>query len=315
MNSTAATDGALLASVIVPVLDDNAGLRRLANALRSQSLPADQFEVIVVDNGPQDAASERLAAIDEALGGLTARTLHQPKRGSYAARNLALAQARANVLAFTDADCLPEPGWLEAGLAHLRTEPSADAVAGGIELFAANDNHRSGAELYELVHGFPQERYVTDLHFGATANLFVRKATFDRVGTFDDALKSGGDVEWGRRLHAAGLRMHYERSAVVRHPARRSFRELRLKLERVTEGIAELRGRSELPARDWVRYVIKPLVPPVQTLRRARRDSRLHSRAEFVRYAATLLALRALTARARVAQSLRARQPEGARAR
>lgn len=307
MDPSKRPDDGLLASVIIPVLDDLPGLRRCIDALRAQSVALDQFEVIVVDNGLADGAGDRLVAIDGILTGLKGRALHQPQRGSYAARNTALAAARAPVVAFTDADCLPEPGWLEAGLAHLRIQPGAHAVAGRIELFAADETAPTGAELYELVHGFPQERYVTMLHFGATANLFVRREAFDRVGSFDAELKSGGDAEWGRRLHRNGLRMTYEPQAIVRHPARRSLRALRHKLERVTEGVADLRTRSALSSLDWARYVVKPLVPPVNTLRRAWRDPRLATRSDFVRYTATLLTLRVLTTRARITESLRSR--------
>src|SRR3954471_18888276 len=70
-----------------------------------------RFEVVVVDNGSTDGTLELLQACPDPR----VRVLQHP--GSLGAvRNAAVAAARAPFVAFVDSDCVPEPGWLKAGL-------------------------------------------------------------------------------------------------------------------------------------------------------------------------------------------------------
>ncbi len=59
-----------------------------------------------------------------------ARMIHEPLPGSYAARNQGLSQARGNIVAFTDADCIPNPDWIEKGVRTLQKFPECGLVAG-----------------------------------------------------------------------------------------------------------------------------------------------------------------------------------------
>lgn len=214
-------------TVIVPVRDDAAGLQRLLARLAAQTLPAKQRELIVVDDASRDDA---VGAVAERAG---ARVLRLERAGgSYAARNAALARADGDVLAFTDADCLPRPDWLERGLAALE---SADLVAGHVEMLLSP--RPTTAELIDLARHLHQERNVA-AGFGATANLLVRRVALDRLGGFEERVRSGGDHELGRRATAAGLRLVYAADAVVEHPARRSGRAVMRKSLRLARSRA-----------------------------------------------------------------------------
>lgn len=185
-----------LVSVIVPVLEDQARLDACLAALAAQTYPRDAFEVIVVDNG-----SSPPMRVDAGW----ARLLVEPRPGSYAARNTGIAAARGEIFAFTDADCLPAPDWLEGGVRRIVTEPGVGLVAGAIEVFCRNPDRPTVAELFELhCWGFPQRRFVEQDGFGATANLFATRAAIEAVGGFDSSLMSGGDVDFGERVRAAG---------------------------------------------------------------------------------------------------------------
>lgn len=70
--------------------------------------------------------------------------------------------------------------------------------------------------------------------------MIARRAVVDAVGAFDASLESGGDAEWGERVTVAGLRTVYADEVVVRHPARRTLRELSNKFRRITRGIDQL---------------------------------------------------------------------------
>lgn len=225
-------------SVVIPVFNDAARLRTCLQAVAAQTYPADAFEVLVVDN----ASTEDLAP--SVPHDPRFQLLHEPVPGSYAARNRALQTARGEVLAFTDGDCVPDPAWLQRGVARLVGPPFVDYVAGAVELFYEGGGPTSAAELYEFRHGFPQEFYLREQHFGATANVLTWREVVERVGPFDARLKSRGDAEFGQRVHAAGLVQVYDPQVVVRHPARATAQELLVKFRRTSLGTrdADLRA-------------------------------------------------------------------------
>jgi glycosyltransferase involved in cell wall biosynthesis len=245
-------------SVIIPVRNDAAGLRRCLEALGRQSFQ-EPFEILVVDNGSSDRPSVE--------GERRARLLFEPRPSSYAARNTAAATARGDILAFIDSDCLPAPDWLERGV-HAAVEAGDRSYVGGrVDVFARDPQAPTAAELYDLVHAFPQRAYVERHSFSGAGNLFVSRQVFDRVGPFDAELISSGDFEWGQRARAAGIEVHYADDVRVGHPARRSIRELGTKVRRLHAGAAQLRalpGRPQLPADDLWRSLRPPLRSTVQ---------------------------------------------------
>ncbi|MHB1261316.1 MAG: glycosyltransferase family 2 protein [Thermoplasmatota archaeon] len=217
-------------SVIIPVHNDRERLARCLDALGAQR-GAPDFEVLVIDNGSTDDPASILAG-----QGPRMRLLSEATPGSYVARNAGLLQAQGDLLAFTDSDCIPAPDWLARLTQALDRDPGLDLVAGRIDLFPADPAHLTVAETYEAVHGFEQEMYVRERHYGATANLMARRRVFDSVGPFDARLKSGGDKEWCQRAHAAGKRIGYEDTAVVAHPMRHRLSELGKKVRRTWGG-------------------------------------------------------------------------------
>lgn len=226
-------------SVVVPVYNDRTGMERCLVALEQQKSVDGDVEIIVVDNGSTDALGPVVDAHP------SARLVHEDRPGSYAARNRGLIEARGDVIAFTDADCEPAPSWLAEGLSLLRVKGRRGIVAGPVEVYARDPHRPTVAERYECIFAFPVERYVRELQFGVTANLFVTRSLLNSVGVFDDGLRSGGDAELGQRAHAAGWEIAYAPSAVVRHPARRSTRALLQKARRVAWGREALRARRE----------------------------------------------------------------------
>lgn len=216
-----------MVSIIVPTYRDWHALRSCLEALGEQSMPAQEFEVLIVENAGESQPH------DLTLPG-NARLLHEPSPGSYAARNRGIAEARGDVLAFLDADCIPVPGWLQAGLKYLQADPEVGLVAGNIELTYAAPR-LTPAECFEKAFAFRQRQNAAN-GVSVTANLFVRRKVFDEVGLFDSGLMSGGDFEWTRRATSRGHRLLFCEAAVVRHPARSSIAALAGKARRVTSG-------------------------------------------------------------------------------
>jgi len=252
-----------LVSVIVPVFNDEAGLYRCLEALSQQTYPAACLEIIVVDNGSNFLEGvERL--VDNYIG---VKLVQEQTPGSYAARNRGITLAQGDILAFTDADCIPDLAWIERGLAYFRQPHNYDMVVGRVELFPQDSHNPTLIELYQMVSLFPQERYLKIFKGGATANVLVRRIVIDDVGPFNQSLKSFGDLEWGGRVFQAGYAQIYAEDVRVRHPARPTWDALRRRTMRTAGGMYDNFIRSE---DSWLqqnkmlgRLLMQDLIPPI----------------------------------------------------
>ena len=153
---------------------------------------------------------------------------------STAARNAGIRAAKADRLAFTDADCLPAPDWLASLDRALEDAPRA---TGPVPLFI--QGRATAAAAYDCLFAFTQEANQAD-GFGITANLGVKREVFEAVGPFPE-VASIGDREWGQRAQAAGHPIAWAEHAVVLHPARAGLRGLLRKMRRLEGGEADTR--------------------------------------------------------------------------
>lgn len=226
-------------SVIVPVYNDPAGLRATVDSLLAQSYPAAAYEVVVVDNGSDDGTLAVARAVAAAHPSIVRVERETDVQGSYAARNAGVRASDGEVLAFVDADVTVDADWLGAGVAAMR-ERDADYLGCRVDV---RTPERTLAGLYDAHTGFPVERYVAEYGFAPTCALFVARDVFGDVGLFDADLVSGGDVEFGHRVAAAGYDLHYAEGVRAEHPARTSLRSLLGKHVRVGRGISQRRRR------------------------------------------------------------------------
>lgn len=164
-------------SVIVPVYNTAAYLERVIGALEAQDFPKDGYELIFVDNGSCDGSADILQRHPKI------RVLQEPERGSYAARNQGVKQARGEILAFSDSDCYPAPNWLEAidkafrdSDAQVLLGPRVPPVATrAMRLVSEYENKK-----VELVCASNDPL----VYFGHTNNMAVRRTAMDRFGPF-----------------------------------------------------------------------------------------------------------------------------------
>ena len=226
-------------SVIVPVFNDAERLKTCLDALEAQTYPKSLYEVIVVDNASDEGQNIKgvVAQFSQAIAAFES----QP--GSYAARNQGISLAKGEVIAFTDADCIPCHQWIEAGVNCLQ-DLNCGLVAGEIEIFFKDPSRPTPVELYESIAAFHQKQWLEQEHFGATANLFTWKKVLDRVGKFDATLKSAGDREWGNRVATFGYEQSYSSDAYVAHPARSSLKQVYLKNMRIIGGLYDLQTKK-----------------------------------------------------------------------
>ena len=258
--------GLPLVSVIVPVYNDSNELEALLRALADQDFPAERFECLVIDN-----ASERPLVVPTGFT-FFLRVLHESRPGSYAARNRGVCEARGEILAFTDADCIPERTWLSTAVLRITTAERPIMVAGSLEVFLDDSISDSALGWHSVVNDLDQARFLTEYRFAETANMITTREVFDRVGEFNPALYSGGDWEWGQRAWASGIEQIYDPGVAVRHPARADWKSLIGKTRRIAGGhyvFHRLTGRS------WRATAATTLKIAASSLRRSWRDPRL----------------------------------------
>jgi GT2 family glycosyltransferase len=231
-----------LISVVVPHYNDLQGLALCLDCLDQQTLPRDRFEVVVADNGSPQGRN----AVEAVLRG-RAKLVVVEERGAGPARNGAVAASGGLILAFTDSDCAPEPGWLAGGLDGLKRY---DFVGGRVRVSVADPDRMTGAEAFERVFAFNFEHYINRKHFCGSGNLFCSRALFDEVGPFRVGVSE--DVDWSRRARAAGFRLGYEPTAVIWHPARRDWHELSAKWRRVNRESFGLAGDGPRARFAWM---------------------------------------------------------------
>ena len=233
-------------SVVIPVINDTERLKKCLQALEKQTYPKDRYEIIVVDNGSKEDTE---AIVKKFSNAVFARedypTLH-------AARNKGISIAKGEVLAFTDADCIPALDWIEKGVNALENNPGCGLAAGKVEIFFRDPKRPTTAELFEKITAFRQEEYIKKWHFAAPANAFTLKSVVDKVGSFDGTLKSGADVEWGSRIFKTGYRQIYARDVCVQHPARQTLKQVLSKHTRVVGGLYDIRKKKDYPLKQFI---------------------------------------------------------------
>lgn len=191
------------ASVVVATHGRAHLLPRLLAALRAQDVDR-PFEVVVVDDASRDDTPAVLAELAEAGGAPLRWRRRAANAGPATARNDGIALARGEVVAFTDDDCVPAPGWLASLLDAMgedrrvvvgRTEPDPDTAEGP----------------------FSRTLRMHDATYVQTANACYRRADLEAVGGFDAALRTGEDLDLGLRVAATGAEIVFAPEALVHH--------------------------------------------------------------------------------------------------
>lgn len=222
--------------VIVPVRDGAATIGALLDALADQTVP---HRVVVVDNASTDPTTAVARTHPS-----SPEVVHEPQPGSYAARNRGLVErGDAGVVAFTDADCRPDPRWLEVAMAHL--EGDADLVGGRVVPDTTPDP--TVWERYDRGIYLDQQLNVESDGFAATANLVVRREVVDAIGPFDGSLRSSGDRQWTERAVRHGFDLVYAHDAVVRHQPRTTAGEIWRLFRRLGAGWHDLARQGLRP--------------------------------------------------------------------
>ena len=192
------------AAVIVPTYNRPARLARCLDALARQE--AEGFEIVVVDDGGTADLAPAIVACPRPV-----TLLRQENAGPGAARNLGARAAAAEILAFTDDDCRPEPGWLPALMRRLEAEP--EALAGGhtVNLLGHNLYAEASQTLIDFLYDYFGAQ-AGAMPFFTSNNIACRREPFLELGGFGGGFPlaaAGGPgprPALARARGAAGLR-------------------------------------------------------------------------------------------------------------
>jgi GT2 family glycosyltransferase len=197
--------------VVIPTYRRPDRLSGVVDALGAQTLDPHRFEVIVIDNASGDGTWDSLQEL-AAAAPFTVRLLQTvTNHGPAPARNLGWQAARAPVVAFLDDDCLPEAGWLAAGLDTMEANERLGVVQGRVR--APDDFSFDGlGDWYhwQIIDG--QSPYFE------ACNIFYRSAALAETGGFDESIGWWGeDAALGWSVVEAGWARDFAPGAVVVH--------------------------------------------------------------------------------------------------
>jgi glycosyltransferase involved in cell wall biosynthesis len=198
-------------SVVVPFHNAERYIAECVEGILSQRYPTEHYEIVMVDNNSTDASAEIVKCYSRV------RLVSEEKQGAYAARNRGLREAKGEIIAFTDSDCVPSSNWLQeikAAMSH----PDVGIVIGRLRL--AQDSFilsmLADYENEKSTYTFNSE--IEELYYAHAGNMAVRKRLFDEIGLFLERAR-GSDTIFVRRWvdkHSCKA-VCYSPEAQVRH--------------------------------------------------------------------------------------------------
>ena len=214
-------------SVIICTYNRVQFLPEAFDSLAAQTLPSENFEIIVVDNNSQDNTTEVCLAFQQTQPSINFRYILETNQGLSFARNRGINEAQSKLLVFIDDDAIPEKEYLHNIVHFFETTP--DAAAAGGRIYPRFESKRpdwlpdilislvSAIDLGDNVCLFKKK-------FPIGANMILRKETIDKYGSFNVNLgRRGNNMEGAEekdlffRIMGDGGKVYYIPNAIVHH--------------------------------------------------------------------------------------------------
>lgn len=245
-----------------------ASLRRALQSLAKLEYPAEKLDLLVVDNAPPDDTTRQVVAEFPRF-----RYMVEPRPGLDWARNRVIQVSPGEIIAYTDDDVEVDSQWARALVRHF-ANPAVMCVTG---LVAPAERETGAQNLFEEYNngfgkGFERRYYTMGVrehwpyfplgagNFGTGCNMAYRKALFDKIGGFDEALDVGtpahgaGDLDMFYRTLRAGYILVYEPQALIWHYHRADYEALRNQIRDFGRGVYAFWTKTFLadpPMRRW----------------------------------------------------------------
>lgn len=210
------------ASVLVSTRNRCEKLRLFLDAMNSSGLSGGApTEVLVIDNNSSDA-TKQVVGHYTSLSNLVFRYLLESEPGKSRALNAALREAKGEIIAFTDDDCIPSPGWIENILSEFDSDAELSVLGGRVELYDKEDAHQAvSLSNYRMLVANARDVCAKPAIIGA--NMAFRKSVLRAIQGFDPLLgpgtscKAAEDIDLIYRSLKKNFKIAYSPKVMVLH--------------------------------------------------------------------------------------------------
>lgn len=227
-------------------------------SLMNQTLPRNEFEIIVVDNNSTDNTRE-------AAKRYPVKLLVEERVGNFGgARNRGIRESKGDIVAFIDADCISRRDWLEKMLKMHHSDPSLAGVGGAsINPFTKNKVARTIAYGQNGDWSVSAPRRTVDYLPGC--NCSYKKHILEGVGLFPEGTASE-DIFLGTKIRNSGRALLFEPNLKIEHMFDRTLEKLAEKEERAGKGHYNMHSKNKSVG--WMRFGAMTLLSPLFMLGR-----------------------------------------------
>ncbi len=209
-------------SIIIATYNRLEELNELLPSLVAQTFPADQFEVIIVDDGSTDGTKEYIHSLSTEFD---LRYLSQENKGPGAARNYGMSKAEGDYFIFVDSDCLLPPTYLQA-IDDSIEENHWDAF-GGPDTYHESFSPMQKAINYSMTSfigtgGTRGSKKSVGKFYPRSFNMGISREVYEKIGGMND-LRHGQDMDLSARIYEAGFKVGFIPDAYVYHKRRTSL--------------------------------------------------------------------------------------------
>lgn len=223
-----------LVTVAVVCYNEEENIVACLESLLNQSFPSQKYEILIVDNGSTDQTQDLVKPYLKGSKGI--RWMINWEKGIASSRNMAVAEAKGTLLAFTDADCVVRPDWLEKLVSgfekYQAQDPRVAAVGGGnyppgrskfSRALSLVLNTYLGSRGSTQARRYLKNRRVPHL---SCSNVLFFKSKIKEIGGFDETLGSIiEDEDLTYRLSRKGYCFYYLARTAVAHNLAKSFKD------------------------------------------------------------------------------------------
>lgn len=216
-------------SVIVTVLNEDQTIEKLIKELTNQTVKPK--EIIVVDGGSNDETFSYLQKLVEKNNHLR---IFQRKGNRSIGRNLAISQSKTELVAITDAGCLPKNNWLEELVkAYQGSEP--ETVIAGYYFANPKTDFEQAVVPYALVM---PDSVDPKTFLPATRSMLLPKRVWQKLAGFNESLSDNEDYDFARRLKKANVPTIFAKAAQVEWQPRSDLYSFAVMIFRFARGDA-----------------------------------------------------------------------------
>lgn len=235
-------------SIICTTFNEEATIELLLSAIARQTYVPD--EVIICDGNSVDETPKIIRKFASLHPRLHIQLI--VKKGNRSVgRNAAILASKADLIAITDAGCVPQQDWLEE-LLRKYAHTHAPVVAGYYK-GVPQSNFQEAVVPYALVM---PDRVNEKKFLPATRSMLLEKGVWDALGGFDEQLTLNEDYPFAKKIATAGYQIAFAKKAVVGWFPRKDITEFSTMIARFAQGDAEAKILRPKVALLFFRYML-----------------------------------------------------------